>query len=133
LVRLDWNRDGRLDLVATHHDFPAALLENRTESKYRWLQFRLVGTTSERDAVGARVIVDVGGQAFVDVVTAGDGYAGRNESILALGLGSIDRVDQLTVRWPGGMQQEFSVPVLNHRYLLVEGSEEVFADQLTSQ
>jgi hypothetical protein len=128
LVRLDWNRDGRLDLVATHHDAPAALLENRTESSYRWLQFRLVGTTSERDAIGARVLVDAGGPKYLDVVTAGDGYACKNESILAFGLGSVDRVDQVTVHWPGGLQQEFRIPALNHRYLLVEGSEEVFLD-----
>ena len=57
LLRLDWNRDGKMDLLATHHDVPAALLENHTPSKYHWLQIRLVGTSSERDAIGARVVV----------------------------------------------------------------------------
>ena len=130
LLRFDWNRDGRMDLLATYHDIPAALLENHTESRHHWLQLRLVGTTSERDAIGARIIIDAGGREFVDVVTAGDGYACKNESIVAFGFGSTQRIDKLTVHWPSGERQEFNVPGLDQRLLLVEGSDEVFVDLL---
>ena len=128
LLRLDWNRDGRMDLLATHHDAPAALLENQTESDQHWLQFRLVGTTSERDAIGARITIKTGEELLVDVVTAGDGYACKNEAIIPFGLGSIDRIDELTVQWPSGIRQTFSIPRLNQRYLLVEESETAFVD-----
>ena len=128
LLRCDWNRDGRMDLLATYHDVPAALLENHTESMHHWLQVRLVGTTSERDAIGARIIIDAGGREFVDVVTAGDGYACKNESIVAFGFGSTQRIDKFTVHWPSGKRQEFNVPALDQRILLVEGRDEIFVD-----
>ncbi len=128
LLLLDWNRDGRMDLVATHHDVPAALLQNQTESENYWIQLRLVGTTSERDAIGATVTIQASGQEFHAVVTAGDGYACKNESIVAFGLGPIDRIDQMTVRWPNGNTQLVKVQTLNQRYLIVEGSPAVFAD-----
>lgn len=128
LLRFDWNRDGRMDLLATYHDVPAALLENHTESMHHWLQVRLVGTTSERDAIGARIIIDAGGREFVDVVTAGDGYACKNESIVAFGFGSTQRIDKFTVHWPNGTRQEFNAPALDQRILLVEGNEEIYVD-----
>lgn len=128
LLRLDWNRDGRMDLLATHHDAPAALLENQTDSTQHWLQLRLVGTSSERDAIGARITIKAGEEEFVDVVTAGDGYACKNEGIVAFGLGSIDRIDQLAVQWPSGILQTFGIERLNQRYLLVEESELAFVD-----
>lgn len=130
LLMLDWNRDGRMDLVATHHDAPVALLQNQTESQNHWIQVRLVGTASERDAIGARVTVHASGQEWVGVVTAGDGYVCKNESIVAFGLGSNDRIDRLTVRWPSGKTRDFDVPALNRRYLIIENSPEVFVDQL---
>ena len=128
LIKLDWNRDGRMDLLATHHDVPAALLENQTESENNWIQFRLVGTVSERDAIGARVTIRVSGQDFVDVVTAGDGYVCKNESIVAFGLGRNERIERLRVRWPTGKTQDFKVPAINRRYLVVEQNAQVFAD-----
>ena len=53
--RLDFNRDGKMDLLITHLGAPTALLLNQTESNSNWLQLELVGTFSERDAVGAKV------------------------------------------------------------------------------
>ncbi|MFK8113012.1 MAG: FG-GAP-like repeat-containing protein [Rubripirellula sp.] len=128
LLRLDWNRDGRIDLVATHHDVPVALLQNRTETKHHWLQLQLVGTSSERDAIGARVSVRTGGtQVLVEVVTAGDGYSCKNESVLAFGLGKDSQVESVEVQWPRGDRQVFTVAEVDRRYLLVEGSNDSFA------
>ena len=130
LIRLDWNRDGRTDLVATHHDGPAALLQNQTETAHHWLQLHLVGTKSERDAIGARVTIRGGGQSFVDVITAGDGYACKNESLLAFGTGTLEALDEIEVRWPSGQGQSFTVSGLDCRYLLVEGDPEAFLCEL---
>ena len=60
---LDWNRDGRVDLAVTDLKDDFALLENRTESDHHWLQLQLVGTTAERDAIGATIEVSFGGRA----------------------------------------------------------------------
>ncbi len=125
LARLDWNQDGRMDLVATHHDAAAALLENQTETQHRWLQLRLVGTRSERDAIGARVTITAGDQRWVDVVTAGDGYACKNEALLAFGLGG-NKADRIDVTWPSGDRQTFQVSDSDKQYLLIEGQTEVF-------
>ena len=128
LLRLDWNRDGKMDLLATHHDAPAALLENRTSTKYAWLQFRLVGTASERTSIGARVEIQTDSSQFVEFVTAGDGYACKNEAILSFGLGDAAQLANVIVQWPSGATQTFSVPTLNRRYLLVEGQASVYSE-----
>lgn len=120
LLKLDWNRDGRLDLVATHHDEPAAVLENRTDTKYRWIQLMLVGVHSERDAIGARVSCWTSGGEQIDVVTTGDGFACKNESMLHFGLGDSERIDRLEVQWPTGTVQEIAIDQLDARYLLIE-------------
>lgn len=126
LLKLDWNRDGRIDLLSTHHDVPAALLENQTPSDYNWLQLTLVGTMCERDAIGAIATVRIAGRQMMDVVTSGDGYACKNEAMLAFGLGQFDRVKQVTIRWPTGESETFEVPAVNRRYLLVQGSGEAW-------
>ncbi len=58
LAMLDWNRDGRIDLLANHLDAPVSLLQNDSQAQ-NWLQLELVGVTSERDAIGAEVRVEV--------------------------------------------------------------------------
>ena len=67
------------------------------------------------------------------VVTAGDGYACKNESLIAFGLGLTDQIDDVTVQWPDGIEQTFSIPQLDQRYLLVEGCEDAFAEPPTSR
>ena len=58
LAQLDWNVDGRVDLVALHMDRPVALLENQTAGSGNWVQLELVGMKSERDAIGATVLLE---------------------------------------------------------------------------
>ena len=67
MVMLDFDRDGGSDLMINHLDRPLALLRNETETEGQWLRLELVGTASERDAIGARVVVSVGGQQRIDV------------------------------------------------------------------
>lgn len=120
LIRLDWNNDGKTDLVATHHDAPAALLENQTVSDHSWLQLQLVGCQSERDAIGARVEVVDGDRTWMDVVTTGDGYSCKSEGIISFGLAEIDSIDELRIHWPSGTKQRLTNVKANQRYTLVE-------------
>ncbi|MDB4331792.1 FG-GAP-like repeat-containing protein [bacterium] len=119
---LDFNQDGRLDLVANHLDQPVAILENRSNSK-NWFQLELVGTVSERDAVGATVTIRCGEESWSAWQTAGDGYMCTNESVIHLGVGEVGVIDHLEVIWPAGKKQTFSNVEVNHRYLLTEGDE----------
>ena len=126
LVKLDWNRDGRMDLVANHLDQPVALLENQSTVQ-NWIQIVLVGTISERDAIGAEVAVVAGGERFTGWQTGGDGLMATNEQILHFGVAGANEIQSLEVLWPTGEKQVFkSVPV-NERYLIIEGHKEWLA------
>jgi tetratricopeptide (TPR) repeat protein len=124
LAMLDWNRDGKMDLLANHLDQPLALLQNESDSG-NWLQVELVGTMSEREAVGARIEVESGEQSWVGWQIAGDGYMCTNESLIHLGLGSHDVIDRLTVHWPATDPQVFEQVPVNQRYLLIEGQSSI--------
>ncbi|MEM9587963.1 MAG: CRTAC1 family protein, partial [Planctomycetota bacterium] len=121
LAKLDYNRDGRIDLVVTHLDHRHALLENQTRAAGNWLQLRLVGTESERDAIGATIQLQIGDRVLTDAVCTGDGFESRNEAIVSFGLGDVAIIDRLTIRYPSGKQQVHEDLNANHRYLLVEG------------
>jgi hypothetical protein len=129
LATLDWNRDGRTDLVASHLDVPAALLENRTQAA-DWIQLELVGTTSERDAIGARVKIEYGDESWVRWVTSGDGFHCKNQPIIHAGLGDLKPQHQhsglITVSWPSGRVQTFADLEANQCFLLVEDQPEAF-------
>ena len=105
LARLDFNRDGKNDFVVTHLGERSALLLNETPSDNHWLQVRLVGVQSERDAVGARVRVRAGEREWTDWVISGDGYLCRNEAVVSFGLGNATKVDEIVIDWPSGVQQ----------------------------
>ncbi|WP_431192297.1 FG-GAP-like repeat-containing protein [Rhodopirellula bahusiensis] len=129
----DFNRDGRLDAVVTYADSAAELLRNETESVGNFIQLRLIGTRSERDAIGARVEVVSGDQVWTGMVTTGDGYACRNEAILHFGLGDMSRLDSITVQWPTGESRHWEssgseLLNVNQRIGIVEGLPDPFTD-----
>lgn len=123
----DWNRDGRVDFVATDLQEPFALLENRTETTSHWLQLQLVGTRCERDAVGATVRVTIGPRTVTKVVQAGDGYMCKNESVLCYGLADHTSVDRVEILWPDGEQQVLSELAADERWQIVQGDPEPFS------
>ncbi|WP_182871378.1 FG-GAP-like repeat-containing protein [Rhodopirellula sp. JC639] len=122
---LDFNRDLKPDLVTNHLDAPAALLENRTATENA-LQLELIGTTSERDAIGAKVSIAIGDESWVGWVFGGDGLLCTNEQVLDFGLGRYDAIDRIDVSWPSGANQSFSNIKANQRYLVVEGEADLF-------
>lgn len=122
LARLDWNRDGKMDLVANHLDQPIAILENQSATE-NWLQMELTGVASERSAVGARVVVHAGQRQWILWRTAGDGYMCTNEAVLHLGVGRTEQIDRVEVQWPSGASQEFRTLAANRRYLFIEGEQ----------
>ncbi|MFK8111764.1 MAG: FG-GAP-like repeat-containing protein [Rubripirellula sp.] len=127
LVMIDFNRDGKLDLVANHLDQPMAVLQNESAAQ-NWLQFSLIGVQSERDAIGAEVQVVSGSQKWTAWQIGGDGYMCSNEPIIHIGLGESQSIDEINVHWPSGKSQVFNDVSINQRYLLVEGHE-LIADQ----
>ena len=106
-AKLDWNRDGREDLVVGHLEDEVALLTSTGPQSGRYVALTLVGTDSGRDAIGATVTARIGDRVLVRPLTAGDGYQASNERRLVIGTGTADVIDELTVRWPSGRVQTF--------------------------
>jgi len=131
LSKLDWNRDGLMDLVATHLDAPTALIENRVATKNAWIELRLVGTTSERDTIGARVTVQTEDFKRCNTVNSGDGYGGKNEAVLHFGLAESKTAD-VRVQWPAGETSDFRIPKLNQRWLIIEGDDQAYDDRIAT-
>lgn len=127
LARLDWNRDGKPDLVITHQSEATALLINQTDTDNHWLQIEVCGTKSERDAIGARVEVHLGKQVLTEWVTAGDGFLCKNEATMFFGLGTTDKVERIVVYWPTGEAQVFSQTLeADQKILLIENQSTPF-------
>jgi tetratricopeptide (TPR) repeat protein len=121
-ARLDWNRDGRDDLIVGHLHDNVALLTNVTGEVGGHVSLRLFGVQSSRDAVGAIVEARIGPQTLVRQITAGDGYQASNERRMIFGLGRSVQIDELMVRWPSGLQQRLSAIPKNTELWLREGA-----------
>lgn len=119
MASFDHNRDGKTDLVVSHLDQPLALLQNQTSEAGHSLELELVGTLSERDAIGTRVMVVSSGKVSSSWVTAGDGYLCSDEAVLKFGLGHSPAADLVTIHWPSGVIQTFE-NLEGNRYLIIE-------------
>jgi hypothetical protein len=125
LARLDWNRDGLEDFAVSHLEMPASLVTNRSSPAGQFVALQLRGVRSNRDAVGAVVWATVRGRTQMQQITAGDGYYASNYKQLIFGLGAAERIDELHIRWPSGLDQEFHQVEADREYLLVEGRTEL--------
>lgn len=121
LAVLDWNRDGLDDFVVSELNTRASLVTNRSSEVGNWIAFQFVGTTTDRDAIGAKIDIVTNGKTKTGLLTAGSGYMSSNEKLLRFGLGSVDLVDEVKVTWPNGNQDSFESPAVNRSYLLREG------------
>ncbi|HET6879550.1 MAG TPA: FG-GAP-like repeat-containing protein [Pirellulales bacterium] len=130
LARLDFNRDGREDFVVSQLDAPAALVVNKTSPAGHFLALQLRGTNSSRDAIGTRVTLTSGGHTWTQQLTAGDGYMASNERRLVFGLGAADAVDEVTIQWPSGTQQEWRALPADSEWIAVEGNAELSRQRL---
>ena len=100
---LDYDGDGKLDLVVTENNGRSRLLRNDSPNGNAWLRLSLAGNgrTSNRDAIGAAVTVEAGGVVYHRYVTPARGYLSQSELVLTVGLGIATKADKVTVRWPG--------------------------------
>lgn len=115
----DFDNDGKIDVIVLPIAGQPLLLRNNTATKNSWIGLRLRGTRSNRDAIGSAVRVEACGVRQFDTVRNGGSYISRNDPRLHFGLGSCQKVDQLTIRWPRGAVQVLKdLPV--NRYIAVE-------------
>jgi thiol-disulfide isomerase/thioredoxin len=124
LALCDWDADGDVDVWVTNRTSPRVrFLRNDAPSQNHWLSLRLVGRTSNRDAIGARVEVvssDQAGQTLVKSLRAGEGFLAQSSKSLHFGLGSSRAAPTVRVHWPGGSVQEFANLAVDRQYLLTQ-------------
>jgi enediyne biosynthesis protein E4 len=101
----DINNDGRVDAVITSNNGPAWVLLNETPTANHWITLNLVGTKSNRDAIGAQVKVSTSGGNQFGAVTTSSSYESSSDKRLHFGLGPSDSAGEVEIRWPSGTKQ----------------------------
>jgi enediyne biosynthesis protein E4 len=117
----DINNDGRLDVVIFNAGAPPSVFLNETVNANHRVLFRLIGTKSNRAAIGARVIVTTSKMTQIDEVHGGGSYNSTDDVRLHFGLGSDATMKKIEVLWPSGLRQEFSEIAADAIYEIKEG------------
>jgi len=117
----DIDRDGDVDFVVSNVNGPAHIYRNDAPRAGRWLSVRALDPRYHRDAIGARVTVICGAKRFVRSVVAGFSYLSSSEPVAHFGLGPIERVDAIEVRWPDGRVERFPGGEPDRAVTLVRG------------
>jgi len=105
---LDFNNDGLVDLLAVDFEGPVMLLENRTRRGNHWITLDLRGRAPNLFAHGARVTGRAGKRVWVAEVSPASSYLSSSDPRIHWGLGEIERLESLTIRWPGGGEETLS-------------------------
>lgn len=118
----DLDNDGDIDVVIIHIDSGPAVLLNESKTG-RWIGLELVGTRSNRSAIGALVAVRVGGRVLYRQVKGGGSYLSANDPRILVGVGAADQVDEVEIRWPSGTRSKLAglAPGRYHRIVEPEG------------
>jgi len=107
LACADFDRDGDVDVLLTTNNGPAYLYRNDQTSGNHSIRFHLIGTKSNRDAIGARVRIFQNGLTQSRLVKSGSSYLSQSELPVTFGLGKQDHVERAVIDWPSGQSQEF--------------------------
>jgi hypothetical protein len=117
----DFDNDGDLDILITTNAGPAYLYRNDLNNGNRSLRLKLVGTKSNRDAIGARVEVHHGSQTMTRMVKSGSSYLSQSELPLTFGLAKSLRADRVVIHWPSGRVDEHNNLATGRRWVITEG------------
>jgi tetratricopeptide (TPR) repeat protein/peroxiredoxin len=120
----DFDHDGRLEIFLKNRNAPQLrLLKNQIQELPPSISFRLRGTKSNRDAIGAVVTIETESGRQTRTLETGSGFLSQHSKEMFFGLGSVKGPVRATVLWPNGLVQEFRELPFNHRIWLEEGSE----------
>ena len=116
-----WN-DGKLSAVISNMNSRPSLLVNQVRSSNHWITIKTVGTKSNRDGIGARIMVKAGTRTLVDEVRSGSSYDSNNDMRVHFGLGTGAKTDWVQIRWPSGRVEKFDGLAVDKIHELKEGS-----------
>ncbi len=117
----DFDLDGDVDILITENNGRAHLYRNDQQTGRRSIRFELQGVQSNRDAIGAEVVVEAAGQTQRRRIHSGGSYLSQSELPVTFGLGAGSQSVKAAIRWPGGRQEDFARLESGRRYRIVEG------------
>jgi enediyne biosynthesis protein E4 len=117
----DFDNDGKLDLYQTNADQDSIFYRSVSEGTGNWVQFKLTGTKSNRDAIGARIQLTAGGLTQIREIDGGNGYAGQSMKRAHFGIGAAAKIDAVEIRWPSGLVEKLPPPPVNRLARVTEG------------
>ena len=120
----DVDGDGRPEIIVVNMNSPPSLLKNQRSGGH-FLNIELIGTKSNRSAIGARVTVAANGRSRIDEVMSGGSYYSQNSFTLHFGLGTARKVDQLEIHWPSGATQKWTRVAADRKIVVTEGSQDL--------
>jgi hypothetical protein len=116
----DFDNDGDIDMLVVNLGEPPSLFRNDVAGKNHWIKIRPEGTVSNRSAIGARIEVAANGIKQIKEVQSQSSFLSCNDFRLHFGLGAATAAD-VSVRWPNGRQQTFSMLKADQLYTVKEG------------
>ena len=121
----DFDNDGFMDVVIANNGDPPLLLRNSGGNGNHFLNIKLVGHKSNRDAMGARIRVFAGGLSQIREVAGGGSYLSQSDLRAHFGLGKAARVESVEVSWPSGQKQTFRGLDVDKFYTIEEGRDQI--------
>ena len=126
----DIDNDGDMDLLISNNNGPLQLLRNEIGQDAHWVALRLVGSKSNRDALGAVVQLERSDGVILQRRVARDGsYCSANDPRVYFGLGDHDHVARVTVRWPNGVSEAWTSVPVDRQTELTEGQGDTIAQR----
>ena len=115
----DLDGDGRPEILIVNMNDRPALLKN-VGPRQNAIAIRLIGTQSNRSAIGARCTVEAGGRKQIADVVSGGSYYSQSDLTLYFGLGKAEKIDRIEVRWPNGEKQSWTAILPNRTLQITE-------------
>jgi len=117
----DFDNDGDLDILIVNLNEPPSLLRNDMRGDHHWLKIKLIGTKSNRSAIGARVVVHYAGKKQAQEVMSQSSFYSSNDPRLHFGLGA-EKTADVEIRWPSGAREDFKAVAANQLIVVKEGT-----------
>jgi hypothetical protein len=121
----DFDNDGFVDIVVGNNGDPPLFLHNSAGNGNHFVNFRLVGTKSNRDGMSARVRIVAGGLSQIREIAGGGSYLSQSDLRANFGLAKKTRVETVEIRWPSGLKQVFKDVEADRFYLVEEGKDQL--------
>ncbi len=129
----DFDNDGNVDIVVANAGDPPLLLHNGGSGGNHFLNFKLVGTKSNRDAMGARIKLRAVGVSQIREIAGGGSYLSQSDLRAHFGLGESRQADTVEVTWPSGLRQTFRDVEADKFYVIEEGKEQLAAQKFVKK